>query len=426
MEHLRSLANVLLLASLGTTLAAQGLYEDRSPLPRRTWTVNAAGGASFSDLPPAVKAARSGDVLLVAPGDYSSFELCGKGLTIVGDGGVPRVNGNTIVKQLATDEVACLRSLELKYSEVAVAVNGSALRLEDNAGTVWIEDSTIHRQLSVFNGLVEPALLATDCAAVVLVRSQVNGSIGSVLPLHPGLVAAALFASGSAVHAFESGFQGTNVLSPGFTGGSPRAGGDGLRLAASTLHASGCSFSGGRGSEASGVGPFCTVGGSGGAGLRASNASFAPVLLDCTAQGGPGGSGTASCPHSGPAGAAIVGTVHVEPLPVFRYELETPVRAGTSYQLSAAGQPGDFVWSAFAEELAPSYVPLYFGTQVGGLPVTLVFEGVADGAGALVKSVPVPALAALAGFERLYAQGLFFNATADAFLASPSVLVVVP
>jgi hypothetical protein len=71
------------------------------------------------------------------------------------------------------------------------------------------------------------------------------------------------------------------------------------------------------------------------------------------------------------------------------------------------------------------YVPEFFGTQVSSFPVTLVFEGVADGNGTLTKTVPVPTLAAYVTFERLYAQGLFFDALGNAYLGSPSVLVVV-
>ena len=98
---------------------------------------------------------------------------------------------------------------------------------------------------------------------------------------------------------------------------------------------------------------------------------------------------------------------------------------GTSYQLTASCEPGELVWSVFAADLDPFYIPSYFGTQVGALPVMLVFEGMANGSGNLTKSVPVPPLATLVRFERLWAQGLFFDALNNAYLGSPSVLVVV-
>jgi hypothetical protein len=110
------------------------------------------------------------------------------------------------------------------------------------------------------------------------------------------------------------------------------------------------------------------------------------------------------------------------PLPLRSYELETPVRGGASYQLTSHCQPGEFVWSVYSTDLDPAYVPLYFGTQVSALPVTFVFEGVADGTGTLSRSVPVPPLRV--PFERLFAQGLFFDALGNAYLGSPSVLVI--
>jgi len=125
---------------LALRASAQDLYRvARSIEMPRTWTVNASGGADFTNLPPAVLAARSGDVLLVAPGVYSSFTLEGKGLTILGDGGTPTVNGRTSVLSLPADEVVVLRSLKLKNAPLGE----EGLRLRDNAGAVWVEDCTV-------------------------------------------------------------------------------------------------------------------------------------------------------------------------------------------------------------------------------------------------------------------------------------------
>src|SRR5262245_50640672 len=52
------------------------------------WIVDASNGpgTSFTNLPPAVAAAASGDTILVRDGSYSAFTVSGKALTIRGAG----------------------------------------------------------------------------------------------------------------------------------------------------------------------------------------------------------------------------------------------------------------------------------------------------------------------------------------------------
>lgn len=406
--------------ALASQIAAQGIY--REVHPARVWTVNALGGADFFDLPRAVATAHSGDVLLVAPADYSAFELRGKGLTILGDGGVPRVLGSTLVRGLPAGEVACLRSLRLSSGSLP------SLRLENSAGTVWIEDCSVERTLGLFYSAPDDAAcLVQSCAAVVFARSQVLGSTVAAFPTSAA-GGAGLLARESAVHAFETVFAGVDVLQGVGSGGTPRLGGNGMTLDDATLYAAGSTFRGGQGQSANfnSFGGFCQPAAAGGAGLHAGLAASPPITLECTFQGGPGGSADPPFCSAGSAGPATAGTIDPEPLPLRSYELTTPVAGGTSYQLTARCEPGESVWSVFAESLAPLYAPALFCTQVGALPATLVFEGVADGTGTLAKSVPVPPLAVLASFERLWAQGLFFDEFVNAYLGTPSVLVVLP
>lgn len=422
LRRLAALSACTLLVSLAPAQELGHVRDLHPTLPPQVWTVDAGGGADFVDLPPAIATARKGDVLLVAPGDYSAFTLQ-KGLTILGDGGVPRVIGRTRVSDLPAGQVASFRSLELVQTP---SNTDAALRLASNAGTVWIEDCLVRRELAFLYGPgpSDAALVASGCADVVLVRTQVVSSTSDAYPLGTP-TGAGLHASSSTVQAYDSLFQGLDVLQGAHSGSSPRLGGNGATLSNATLYSSGSMYRGGQGSESHFIASgSCRLAGQGGAGLDASAASAAPVTVSCTFQGGPGGDAGQFC-NGGPAGLAFKGPLQQEAIPARTYALESPVRAGTSYQLEAHGLPGEFVWSAFAESLAPTYVPLYFGTQLGALPVTLVFEGTTDGSGALVKSVPVPPLHALASFERLWAQGLFFDPLANAYLASPSLLVVV-
>lgn len=402
--------------------SAQSLRRDVRPLSiPRVWTVDDSGGAQFTSLQAAVDAAGAGDVMLVAEGQYTStLTVQGKGLTILGDGAVPLL-GRVIVRDLPAGEELALRSLSLGTNPGTA--EDPMLWLEDNAGAVWVEDCTVNPYAWQPEGI-----LAQDCASVVLVRTTVTD------PQNPIVFSAlqpALAASSSQIHAFESTFHGASAKTTSSTIGW-QSGSPGARLQSSSfLYAAGCAFQGGKGATAICFDSNCmAAGASGGAGIQI-NAGTATVSLAGVFQGGAGGTGL-SCPpplfcSGGSSGPATTGTGQLdeEDLPLRSYELSTPARSGTSYQLDARCEPGEFVWSVFSSELAPAYVPSYFGTQVSPLPVTLVFEGVADGAGSLVKSVPIPPLAGFTTFERLYGQGLFFDAFSNAYLGSPSMLVVV-
>ena len=412
-----SFAAFLMTLCFALPLSSQGLFREIDPLRTpRVWTVDDSGGADFTDLPQAVLEAGAGDVLLVKAGNYTSFALNGKGLTILGDGGVPKVIGPVTVVELPAGQNLVLRGLDFE--------DGGAphVLLRDNAGAVWIEDCTIYNTSPY--GAYE--LQAKDNASVVLVRTDVFGA--AFLPV-PGSHASALHGVRSDVHAHESLFRAGDG-NPTTTHGG--AGDDGAQLEDAFLYAAGCTFRGGKGIQGGCAAcsfPCNPLATAGGAGLNAAASGTPPITLACTFIGGTGGEGggfqnCCPCPD-GPTGPPTVGVVTVENLPLRSYRVTTPVRDGTSYQLVAKCQPGEFVWSVFSEDLDPTYVPNYFGTQVSPLPVTLVFEGVANGTGSLVKNVPVPPLAGLTSFERLFAQGLFFDALNNAYLGSPSVLVVV-
>jgi hypothetical protein len=65
-----------LIAALAPALTAQG----------RVWVVDDGPlAADFSALQPAVDAAAEGDILLVMPGNYASFKITGKSLTVTAE-----------------------------------------------------------------------------------------------------------------------------------------------------------------------------------------------------------------------------------------------------------------------------------------------------------------------------------------------------
>lgn len=75
-KKMRTHLMALVAAALAGGLAAQA----------RTWVVDAGGGGDFTDLAPALAAARDGDVIRIRPGLYNGGSTS-KALTIVGDAG---------------------------------------------------------------------------------------------------------------------------------------------------------------------------------------------------------------------------------------------------------------------------------------------------------------------------------------------------
>ena len=86
-------------------------------------------GVHFVDLPPAIAAARPGDVLLVRAGAYSSFVL-DKGLRVLGEPGV----------QVAGPLASAVRSVPFGQVAVLSRLRVAELHVESCAGTVVLQD----------------------------------------------------------------------------------------------------------------------------------------------------------------------------------------------------------------------------------------------------------------------------------------------
>lgn len=93
-------------------------------------TVDDDGGADFTDLPQAVEAAAPGDVLWVHPGQYSSFTIDAKPLTVLGlAAGQVRVAGTSRVTGVVAPFKAVLCRLDFER-----------LALSDNTGAVILDE----------------------------------------------------------------------------------------------------------------------------------------------------------------------------------------------------------------------------------------------------------------------------------------------
>jgi len=419
------LAAVFFLLAAGPHLAAQQVVQEvrhgRVSVDR-IWVVDAAGGGDFTDIQPAVDAAASGDLVLVRAGDYTGFEICGKGLTIVGEGEATDIYGASVVCDLQVEQFVVLRSLFLHHHFASPKPGAPPiLLLEDNAGTAWIEDCTI----TAFSPW-EDVVRVINGSSTVLVRSELTAN--STIASSPHVQRHALRATDSSVYAFE-----TDFVAQGYSGcfGCPNTheGDIGALVEEAYLYAAGCTFQGGQGTARVCLGSLCISSpGDGGPGLRV--IGMEADSLSSSFAGGSAGDNSpcplgSPCSNDGDPGVGVEGPIEVIPLPTRTLALDGPVRSGGSAQLLANCQPGEAVWSVYSDIPEATYIPLYFGPQLPAPPVTLVFEGIADGTGTLDKLVPIPPLGLFSSFEVSFVQGLFFDALANAFIGSPSTLIVV-
>lgn len=163
---MRSAIRVALL--VGTVWSALTL-----PVRATTWIVDANNGpgTNFTDIPPAVAAAAPGDVIVVRHGSYSGFTL-GRGVTILGQGGVAIGIGGAVISSVPAGEIAALCNVQSSGSLVSGCagtvmlqrVNGS-LSIQSSAdvrilmggplgsiGRVTVVDARVQFARSTFRG----------------------------------------------------------------------------------------------------------------------------------------------------------------------------------------------------------------------------------------------------------------------------------
>lgn len=111
---------------------------------RATIVVDPAGGGDFTTLQAAVDAARDGEQILVKAGTYGAgfdeLVISGKGLAIMADTGAQVLLAGLEVTGLPADHWVVLRGLTLAPSEPH---SQGTLRVEQSAGTVFVEDCTV-------------------------------------------------------------------------------------------------------------------------------------------------------------------------------------------------------------------------------------------------------------------------------------------
>ena len=190
-------------------------------------------------------------------------------------------------------------------------------------------------------------------------------------------------------------------------GGGGEAGGDGLQVQQSLVLVSGCSVTGGDGSDGGEPVPDA----SGGDGLVVSHPASLVRLIQTSLAGGVGGDVPGGPDPDGQSQVVLGGTVLDLPTSARATQVSQAVREGESVELVVSGPPGQKAEVLIGLDLA--HVPLsgVKGVwQLGGPVLGPFILGTLPASGSVQVSLPV-ALGTLVGFEglRVDVQGFSFG-----------------
>ncbi|QDU65552.1 hypothetical protein [Engelhardtia mirabilis] len=431
---LTSLTTALATIALATTAAAG-----------QVWVVDgsAAPGFDFLDIQPAVDVAAPGDVVLIRGGDYATFAIDGKGLSVLADADqVVHVDGTWRVANLPAGQLVVLRGLQTGTPGT------QGLSASSCEGSLWIEDCTLTASDGPLTGVLplHHGIRLDRCKEVVIARCEASGGNGKNLGSfgYP-------FGGGSGVDSFATNVAVVDsVLTGGHGASSPLGeswdgaiGGHGLRMSATHALVAGVETHGGYGGWADvdydtlfGT-KNCGYGGNGGSGIYVESynpeftATYSSVLTVRDQVSTPGGGGGAWCAPAGSPGQPITLTPQ-KPHSVTElagdartFFVNSPVRGGTDARLNFAGAPGDLVLAVASGGAT--------WLDLGGQPAPLVLADVPivlgpwqlDGSGTTIQAVPVPTQAIGFGGATLPMQAVVLEAASGALtLASPSALTV--
>jgi hypothetical protein len=385
------------------------------PASAGVWIVDASLPTGFVEIQSAVDAASDGDTLLVKTGSYSGFVLVDKDLTVVADElNDVQIHGTIAVEKLGAEKTVLFAGLN-------VVGETDGVRLQGNAGIVWIEGC-------VFSGAPSqacqtPAVAAhvQNCDRVVIVRSDFHGSSAE-----PGQGAGgdALRVIDSSVVTHNSGFIG-GAASWQNCGGGPYDGANG----GSGAHVSGSSFLFASADRymgaAGGDGSHIAAGGNGGNGLVV----VAPAQLEMLssdflagAAGAGGGCGLPEC-EDGEPGAPSIGDVHVLPGETTTATNGPPVREGMPCMTILYGYPGQ----RYAFDIAP-HADFRWSLAQRGVALTkdgrrLPF-GVIPPSGVIGVLLTAPTLGAGEQARRIFLQTIYWGPYGPLTLGSPRAIVV--
>lgn len=374
----------------------------------------------FNDLQAAIDAAVSGDLILVADGNYSAFTIDGKTLAVVAEGPAePLIVPNAgqydcSLRNLPVGGQITLRGLTLDRPQT---MNGPSLLVENCDGVVWVEDFEIVPFIpaSPFGAPTTQARTVEVRASqrVVMSRMVIDGMPGSP-PGSGGFEfgSTPLDIEDSTVHLYDSTVRALGTLVEGSFGPI------GVDVSNSLLVMRGASVVGGAGGIA---GIFGSPGaGTGGPGVQASGGatvySIGSVVL-----GGPGGSGSFGDPSAGTDGPPFAGETIVEHAASNIGLTSSPTSpAGAVTNLTITAEPGSIAVLAAAVFANPVFLDIFPDTSVVGLTPIYFPLGAVDATGILSLDLPTPPIPSIWGHFGYPLQAFAVTPSTDLEFSNPT------
>ena len=390
--------------------------------------VDPAGGEGvFLSPQAAVNFTSPGDVVLIKGSEfYDTLTISGKGITVVGDGGVPGFT-DIRVEDIPVGQTATVRGIRASGN---LFDENTPFVVRDSPGCVVLEDLQISK-VAIGANVANPSLTVLNSDRVLVIRCTITGRAGAgTSDPYFGVQGGCGLATGSSsVAVYDSVIRGGDggdgaVIIFGSVVNST-FGGTGAQITDGPVFFSGCTIIGGEGGTGAETAPgLCDIENSSGAdGIRVFPSGDI-LVLDCAITAGLAGIVPAGCTSTANDGDVIdlnAGSVTTIDDTARSFSLSSPVREGESVAVSASGEDGEFAFLLVSG--------LCFGAPFGNLtgslmpqaPFTVVPLGPLVG-GELDLSVPVPANLLPAGCEAVdvYAQ----MAVPGGVLSSGSVLTV--
>ncbi|MFT5286426.1 MAG: hypothetical protein ACI8TQ_002595 [Planctomycetota bacterium] len=313
----------------------------------------------------------------------------------------------------------------------------NGLICSNNQGSVWFENCNISvpAESAIKSDIIDidncNSIAFTDCSWF-----QLDSSFSPFSGLFGG-GQIGMNVDQSEVHLFDCLGSGARGGSTGGSGTDGLPGGVALALAASTVNLSGTNLTGGSGGPGLNTTTVCGNGGDGAAAIAVNDMSSLVRNFDSTLQGGLGGpidlnvggpfnpvcvEGLDAVAIDGPGAADVV------VIPGFRRSARFTgtgiLPEGQPASLVLEGQPFDLVFWAVGVAQDHVYFPTFNGSSLI-TPLKLFKLGFLSAAGK--KTVPlVPGDVTIPGQAiNLVTQGYFFDLSSDAFVSSPSAVVIV-
>ncbi len=389
----------------------------------QVWIVDPSSGSGFTDVQPAIDAARDGDLILIRSGHYAPFTVRAKSLRVLADAGASvEIYGTVTVRDLAPSGVVLLGGIEMDGS-YAQPVSDPGLDLVDNLGFVRVEDCAAHGgigygDVSCYDiGDGGPGVHAQGNARVVLERCTASGGSGGsdyFGTCDGGAGGNGVTSSDSTIALFDCSIYGGGggYVEDAYAPGTGGRGGQGCLHLGGRLFGSRTLFEGGNGG-------VHWNGGDGGDGLEVDAAEA--DLRSCVfhaGRGAPGSSGS-----SGQDGLARTGNGDFEfPIGPARI-VSAPLLVADNgiLPITVVGLAGDRVWIVRSARPAHQYVPSVAGLRLAQAPVarSLDPQGVVPASGTLEIDLPVPRLSAGTTFDAYFYQAIVQDVAGRFFLCGP-------